>query len=88
MGRKRRLRLYFRPAETADNLRFHHARSNQPKLRTYASFVYQSAAPISRNLSVVPRERFFSQSDVRQGASVLRVVDNRLCQIDLILMRA
>jgi hypothetical protein len=31
-------------AETADNLRFHHARSNQPKLRTYASFLYQSGS--------------------------------------------
>jgi hypothetical protein len=29
-------------AETADNLRFHHARSNQPKLRTHVSFIYQA----------------------------------------------
>ena len=27
-------------AATADNLRFHHAKSGQPKLRTYASFMY------------------------------------------------
>jgi hypothetical protein len=33
-------------AETADNLRFHHAGSNQTKLRTYASFFYQAAAGI------------------------------------------
>src|SRR5271166_6322618 len=31
-------------AETADNLRFHHAKSNQPKLRTYASFTYQAGS--------------------------------------------
>jgi hypothetical protein len=29
-------------AETGDNLRFHHAKSRQPKLRTYASFTYQA----------------------------------------------
>jgi hypothetical protein len=29
-------------AETADNLRFHHAKSNQPKLRTHVSFIYQA----------------------------------------------
>ena len=31
-------------AETADNLRFHHAKSNQTKLRTYASFFYQAGS--------------------------------------------
>jgi hypothetical protein len=31
-------------AETADNLRFHHAKSNQTKLRTYASFMYQAGS--------------------------------------------
>jgi len=31
-------------AETANNLRFHHANSNQPKLRTYASFFYQAGS--------------------------------------------
>jgi Transposase DDE domain group 1 len=31
-------------AETADNLRFHHAKSNQTKLRTYASFTYQAGS--------------------------------------------
>jgi len=31
-------------AATADNLRFHHAKSGQPKLRTYASFMYQAGS--------------------------------------------
>src|SRR6202045_544386 len=33
-------------AETADNLRFHHAKSSQTKLRTYASFTYQAAVSV------------------------------------------
>lgn len=31
-------------AETAVNLRFHHAMSSKPKLRTYASFLYQAGS--------------------------------------------
>src|SRR5215471_8154018 len=31
-------------AGIADNLRFHHAKSSQPKLRTYASFSYQAGS--------------------------------------------
>jgi len=31
-------------AETADNLRFHHAKSKKTKLRTYASFTYQAGS--------------------------------------------
>jgi hypothetical protein len=31
-------------AETAVNLRFHHAMSSQAKLRTYASFMYQAGS--------------------------------------------
>jgi Transposase DDE domain group 1 len=31
-------------AETADNLRFHHAKSHQAKLRTFASFFYQAGS--------------------------------------------
>jgi hypothetical protein len=31
-------------ADTADNLRFHHAKSSQTKLRTYASFTYQAGS--------------------------------------------
>jgi hypothetical protein len=30
--------------EAADNLRFHHAKSSQTKLRTYASFTYQAGS--------------------------------------------
>src|ERR1700730_7131471 len=35
-------------AETADNLRFHHAKSSDTKLRTYASFTYQPAVGTDR----------------------------------------
>ncbi len=31
-------------AKTADNLRFHHAKSHQPKLRTHTSFTYQAGS--------------------------------------------
>ena len=31
-------------AETADNLRFHHAMSRKAKLRTFASFMYQASS--------------------------------------------
>jgi hypothetical protein len=31
-------------ADAADNLRFHHAKSSQTKLRTYASFTYQAGS--------------------------------------------
>jgi len=31
-------------AESADNLRFHHAISSEPKLRTFASFMYQAGS--------------------------------------------
>jgi Transposase DDE domain group 1 len=31
-------------AKTADNLRFHHAKSRQAKLRTYATFTYQAGS--------------------------------------------
>jgi hypothetical protein len=31
-------------AETADNLRFHHAKSSDTKLRTYSSFTYQAGS--------------------------------------------
>jgi hypothetical protein len=31
-------------AETADNLRFHHAKSNQEKMRTHTSFTYQAGS--------------------------------------------
>jgi DDE family transposase len=41
-------------AETATNLRFHHAMSSKPKLRTFASFMYQ-ANSWSRPRKVVAR---------------------------------
>src|SRR5208283_894654 len=41
-------------AEVADNLRFHHARSSAPKLRTYASFTYR-AGSWDRSRKVVAR---------------------------------
>jgi hypothetical protein len=41
-------------AETADNLRFHHARSSKAKLRTFASFRYQ-ASNWNRSRKVVAR---------------------------------
>src|SRR3982075_1917494 len=41
-------------AETATNLRFHHALSSKPKLRTYASFMYQ-AGSWKRSRKVVAR---------------------------------
>jgi hypothetical protein len=31
-------------ARTADNLRFHHAASSKPKLRTFASFIYKASS--------------------------------------------
>jgi Transposase DDE domain group 1 len=50
-------------AETADNLRFHHALSRQMKLRTYASFMYQ-AGSWSRPRRVVARLECSLQPDV------------------------
>ena len=55
-------------AETADNLRFHHARSNQPKLRTYASFIYQ-AGSWDRARKVVARLECSLQQDGREGTA-------------------
>jgi len=49
-------------AETADNLRFHHAKSNQAKLRTYASFFYQ-AGSWDRPRNVVARLECSLQPD-------------------------
>jgi hypothetical protein len=50
-------------AETADNLRFHHAKSSQTKLRTYASFTYQ-AGSWTRPRKVVARLECSLQPDV------------------------
>jgi Transposase DDE domain group 1 len=55
-------------AKTADNLRFHHAKSRQPKLRTYASFVYQ-ATSWKRPRKVVARLECSLQPDVGETTS-------------------
>src|SRR6201987_221245 len=49
-------------AGIADNLRFHHAKSSQPKLRTYASFTYQ-AGSWTRPRKVVARLECSLQPD-------------------------
>jgi hypothetical protein len=49
-------------AETADNLRFHHAKSNQAKLRTYTSFMYE-ASSWTRPRKVVARLECSLQPD-------------------------
>jgi hypothetical protein len=55
-------------AETADNLRFHHAGSNQTKLRTYASFYYQ-AGSWDRARKVVARLECSLQPDGEEGTA-------------------
>jgi len=65
-------------AETADNLRFHHATSSQTKLRTYASFTYQ-AGSWSRPRKVVARLECSLQPDadhtgMRQEVDIRYVV--------------
>ena len=53
-------------AATAANLRFHHAKSSEPKLRTYASFTYQ-AGSWKRPRNVVARLECSLQPDLRDG---------------------
>jgi Transposase DDE domain group 1 len=55
-------------AETADNLRFHHATSSEPKLRTYASFTYQ-AGSWTRPRKVVARLECSLQPDLGEGTA-------------------
>src|SRR5450755_2861346 len=55
-------------AETADNLRIHHAMSNQTKLRTYASFIYQ-AGSWDRPRKVVARLECSLQPDAGETTS-------------------
>jgi hypothetical protein len=55
-------------AETADDLRFHHAKNNQPKLRTYASFTYQDGS-WDRARKVVARLECSLQPDAGEGAA-------------------
>jgi hypothetical protein len=65
-------------AETADNLRFHHAESSQTKLRTYASLTYQ-AGSWTRPRKVVARLECSLQPDadhtgMRQEVDIRYVV--------------
>jgi DDE family transposase len=53
-------------AKTADNLRFHHAKSHQPKLRTYVSFTYQ-ASTWKRPRKVVARLECSLQPDAGES---------------------
>jgi hypothetical protein len=55
-------------AETADNLRFHHAASSETKLRTYASFTYQ-AGSWTRPRKVVARLESSQQPDGGEGTA-------------------
>ncbi|MDR3388993.1 MAG: IS1380 family transposase [Rudaea sp.] len=55
-------------AETADNLRFHHAKSSHTKLRTYASFTYQ-AGSWDRPRKVVARLECSLQPDAGETTS-------------------
>jgi Transposase DDE domain group 1 len=55
-------------AATADNLRFHHARSSQTKLRTFASFSYQ-AGSWNRPRKVVARLECSLQPDAGDASS-------------------
>jgi hypothetical protein len=55
-------------AETADNLRFHHAKSSQTKLRTYASFTYR-AGSWKRARKVVARLECSLQPDAGEATS-------------------
>jgi hypothetical protein len=82
-------------AETADNLRFHHALSSQSKLRTYASFMYQATswmrprkvvARLECSLQPVPGETGMRQEvDIRYvvtslGGSAQHLYENVYCQ--------
>jgi DDE family transposase len=55
-------------AETADNLRFHHANSSQTKLRTFVSFTYQ-AGSWKRPRKVVARLECSLQPDAGEATS-------------------
>jgi len=55
-------------AKVADNLRFHHAKSRQPKVRTYTSFTYQ-AGSWTRPRKVVARLECSLQPDAGETTS-------------------
>ncbi len=68
-------------AKTADNLRFHHARSRQAKLRTYASFIYQAGSwkrprkVVARlECSLQPDEGGTTSTGMRQEVDIRYVV--------------
>ncbi len=68
-------------AKTADNLRFHHARSSQVKLRTFASFTYQASSwkrprkVVARlECSLQPDEGGTTSTGMRQEVDIRYVV--------------
>ena len=68
-------------AKTADNLRFHHARSCQEKVRTYASFTYQASSwkrprkVVARlECSLQPDEGGTTSTGMRQEVDIRYVV--------------
>jgi hypothetical protein len=68
-------------AETADNLRFHHAQSRQEKVRTWASFVYQASSwkrprkVVARlECSLQPDEGATTSTGMRQEVDIRYVV--------------
>jgi Transposase DDE domain group 1 len=63
-------------AATADNLRFHHAKSRQSKLRTFASFTYQ-AGSWKRPRKVVARLECSLQPDTAASTGMRQEVDIR-----------
>jgi hypothetical protein len=67
-GLGRNAALDARVAETADNLRFHHAASSAAKLRTYTSFTYQ-ANSWARPRKVVARLECSLQPDTAEDVT-------------------
>jgi Transposase DDE domain group 1 len=68
-------------AETADNLRFHHAQSHQEKMRTWASFTYQAGSwkrprkVVARlECSLQPDEGATTSTGMRQEVDIRYVV--------------
>ena len=57
-------------AKTADNLRFHHAKSRQAKMRTYTSFTYQASSwkrPRNSESGLLPRKGMGNASRSRKS---------------------
>ncbi len=86
MGGKQRYRLHFGlagkaalralAAEVAANLRFHHAMSSEPKLRTYASFAYQAGSwkPPRRVVAWLECSLLPGENGMRQEVEIRYVV--------------